>query len=473
MTDTTRRDPRRLNIDRVAVIGAGACGLAAARYLQAEQAFSLIQVFDQRSVAGGLWNYTPLTDGQPQEDAVVSPVYDLLETNIPHTLMNYTNEPFPSGSALFPEHAVVKSYLQRCAEPVAPLLSLQTEVLSVRKKSNGNGWTVETRHIPSGTTTATPFDAVVVANGHYSDPFVPAIPGLDSFRQKHPGVVSHAKFYRRAEDSADKKVIVVGNSASGIDISAQIATVCRTPVLVSEKEKDTSATVNPIAATAEPSSTIRNVPEIVEFLADDASSSASVRMADGTIETAVDAVVFCTGYLYTFPFLPASYTAADGSYVPGLYEQLLRADDPTLAFLGIPQRVVPFPVAEAQGAWVARLYSGRCALPPAAELVASPLNGRGAHNLGFPQDVAYINRLHDRSLQADRVPGLANDGVGKMPPYWGPEQAWVRERFPAIKVAFRALGEERQGIGRLEQLGFDFAAWEKEQQEGKEQKTIE
>ena len=478
MVETTQDAPQRLKIDRVAVIGAGACGLAAARYLQAEQAFSLIQVFDQRPIAGGLWNYSPLNENEPakaKDDAsVVSPVYDSLETNIPHMLMNYVEEPFPAGSALFPGHKTVKEYLHRCAESVRSLLALETEVQSVRK--DGKGWTVETRHIPSGSTAKIAFDAVIVANGHYSDPFMPDIPGLAAFSEKHPGVVSHAKFFRRADAFAGKKVIVVGNSASGVDISAQIAEVCSTPVLVSEKEQDPSAPPNPLSATAGPSSAIRRIPEIAEFLvAGDSSSSlsssprasasASVQLTDGTVESDIDAVIFCTGYLYTFPFLPASYSAPDAASVPGLYEQLLRADDPTLAFLGIPQRVVPFPVAEAQSAWVARLYSGRCPLPPPEELVAAPAEGRGAHNVGFPKDVAYINRLHDRSMAADRVPGLANDGVGKLPPYWGPKQAWVRERFPAIKVAFRARGEERHQVFELEQVGFDFEALTKEQQQ--------
>ncbi|CAK7207516.1 monooxygenase [Sporothrix eucalyptigena] len=465
---------RRLKVDRVAVIGAGACGLAAARYLQAEQAFSLIQVFDQRPVAGGLWNYTPLEGEDVNQDVdgphttpsatlespmrIVSPVYDLLETNIPHTLMNYAEQPFPEKSALFPKHVVVKEYLQQCAEPVQALLSLETQVSKVTKTDSG--WTVDTRHLPSGTTSTIPFDAVIVANGHYSDPFVPDIKGLSTFAEQHPDVVTHAKFYRRAETFADKKVIVVGNSASGIDISAQIATVCRGPVLVSEKEKDTS-TVNPIAATAEPSSTIRQIPEIIEFLA----NTRSVRLSDGTVENDIDAVVFCTGYLYTFPFLAEKCTSPDGSFVPGLYDHLLRADDPTLAFLGIPQRVVPFPVAEAQSAWVARLYSGRCPLPSKEELVATTLEGRGAHNMGFPKDVAYINKLYDRSLRAERDDRLVHDGIGKIPPYWGPEQAWTRERFPAIKVAFRNLGEEREHVERLGQLGFDFNAWQREQGE--------
>lgn len=40
-----------------------------------------------------------------------SPIYDKLETNIPHSLMNYIGRPFPTGAALFPDHRVVRDYL--------------------------------------------------------------------------------------------------------------------------------------------------------------------------------------------------------------------------------------------------------------------------------------------------------------------------------------------------------------------------
>lgn len=489
-------------IDRVAVIGAGASGLAAAKYLLAEKAFSKIEVFDQRAVAGGLWNYTsldvvdrdftiPRTRPSNHPDTlvkapdngppvVVSPVYDQLETNIPHTLMNYTDQPFPQGSALFPEHAVVQKYLHDSAESVSPVLSLETQVLDVRRRKATDGthpaWEVEVQHVPTGTRRTAEFDAVVVANGHYNDPFIPDIPGLADFHKQHPVIVTHSKFYRRPEPFTNKKVIVVGNSASGIDLSAQIATMASLPVLVSEKEQPNPSTpstpaVAPTDSSQPPKPTL-NVPEIVEFLPE----SRSVRMADGSIHANIDAVVFCTGYFYSFPFLQdldPPVVVADGSYVPNLYEHILNIDEPTLAFLGIPQRIVPFPVAEAQSAWVARLYSGRLPMPSTSSmrtwldaLVADRGGvGKALHNMAFPRDVHYINNLHDLSLKAEARPdlGLENDGVGRLPPYWGPDKAWARERFPLIKLAARALGEKRHSIHTLEELGFDYKKWKEEQ----------
>jgi hypothetical protein len=260
-------------------------------------------------------------------------------------------------------------------------------------------------------------------------------------------------------------VIVVGNSASGIDLSAQIATVCQTPVLVSEKEKPNPSTPSTPAAVDDEPPSIRNVPEIAEFLP----AQRGVRFADGIVETDIDAVVFCTGYFYSFPFLRSLTppVVTDGSHVPGLYQHILSIHEPTLVFIGIPQRVVPFPLAEAQSAWVARLFSGRLALPPTETMRSweeQLIRERGGpskliHNLAFPRDVQYINKLHAMSLAAERIPALENDGVGKMPPYWGAEKAWVRERVPLIKLAARALGEKRHSIKTLEQLGFDYQMW--------------
>lgn len=40
------------------------------------------------------------------------------------------------------------------------------------------------------------FDAVVVANGHYSVPYIPEIKGLQDFETRSPGSVIHPKAYR-------------------------------------------------------------------------------------------------------------------------------------------------------------------------------------------------------------------------------------------------------------------------------------
>lgn len=252
-----------------------------------------------------------------------------------------------------------------------------------------------------------------------------------------------------------QKVIVVGNSASGIDLSAQISTVCQKPVIVSEKAT---------AAAVEERDWARRVPEISEFILEDR----AVRFSNGELERDIDAVVFCTGYFYSFPFLQSLSppVITDGSSARHLYEHILYIEDPTLAFLGIPQRVVPFPVSEAQAGYVARLWSDRLPLPAHTEmlewesrLTEEKGEGKFIHNLAFPKDVRYINHLHDAALSASKVPGLDNQGVGKIPPYWGPEKAWTRERFPLIKQAARALGEKRHHIKSLGELGFDYSAW--------------
>jgi hypothetical protein len=55
------------------------------------------------------------------------------------------------------------------------------------------------------------FDAVVVANGHYSEPNLPDVPGAGSW----PGLQLHSHNYRVPEAFKDQVVVVVGASNSG------------------------------------------------------------------------------------------------------------------------------------------------------------------------------------------------------------------------------------------------------------------
>ena len=190
------------------------------RYLIAEQRFSKIEIFEQRDTIGGIWTYSPSdvvedsftvprTKPSERPDAAiyvagcdapvfVSPVYDHLETNIPHTLMNYSDQAFPKGTPLFPPHIEVKSYLEEYARDLKSLLSLSTQVEKVNKVINGDKeqWQIELLDLRSKATRKSLFDAVVVASGHYNDPFIPDIPGLARFAKAYPGSILHSKFYR-------------------------------------------------------------------------------------------------------------------------------------------------------------------------------------------------------------------------------------------------------------------------------------
>lgn len=59
----------------------------------------------------------------------------------------------------------------------------------------------------------------------------------------------------------------------------------------------------------------------------------------------VDAIIYCTGYLITFPFLDESCgITVDNNYVYPLYKHMININYPTMCFLGMNTKVVPFPM---------------------------------------------------------------------------------------------------------------------------------
>lgn len=143
---------------------------------------------------------------QPVNGTFISPVYDSLETNIPNSMMQFTESPFPAGTALFPTHVVVRDYLHQYAKELKPLIRLQSLILDVKisKKLPKPEWTVTWRNLKTGGIMVGQFDAVVVANGHHNDPYIPEIAGLAEWNQTYPGSIIHSSSYRRAESFSNK-----------------------------------------------------------------------------------------------------------------------------------------------------------------------------------------------------------------------------------------------------------------------------
>ncbi|KAH7135352.1 hypothetical protein B0J11DRAFT_556211 [Dendryphion nanum] len=492
----------------IAIIGGGPSGIVAAKYLRAEKAFDKIVVFEQRSVPGGIWNYTadqkdedlftipqtnakgkhqnPLwldqqssglngeSDGQKRPKATasfLSPVYQNLETNIPRGLMGFQDLDWPQDSQLFPKHETVLRYITDYGKEIQDLVQYETQVINVEAADHnvGGKWTVTTRNLRdhgSNNFKSEVFDAVIVANGHFIVPSLPDIPNVKEWNAKYPGVITHSKYFRKPEDFAGKKVVVIGNSASGVDISNQIVSVCQQPLLWSFRS----------ASMMKPPADARKTdfPPIARFLPD----TRGVEFEDGRVETDIDAVIFATGYFYSLPFLEKvePELIGDGSRVQNTYQHIFYAPRPTLSFLVLNQRVIPFPMAEAQSSVIARVYSGRLSLPPYTEMrqweeEAQIENGSGKtfHLLPFPRDANFINEMSTWALTAERKEGLDNEGKGKIPPVWGEWEFWCRENFPAIRAAFGKRGAERHGIRTLEEVGFNFEEHvrRKDKEEGK------
>lgn len=198
-----------------------------ARYLLEENAFSNIVIYEQRANVGGVWNYTQLPPKQPTRikdtlstnpaaraiDVVTArlpnfntPMYDNLESNLPHMLMQFSDTPFPEGTQLFPSREVVLHYLEEYAEDIKHLIRFAHQVVDVRPKngSESRGWEVMTKDIRNDQSAVERFDAVIAANGHCDWPLLPDIEGLDAWIQAYPESLHHSVSYKNAKHFVDK-----------------------------------------------------------------------------------------------------------------------------------------------------------------------------------------------------------------------------------------------------------------------------
>merc|ERR1711988_1555600 len=445
------------SVSKIAVIGAGPCGLAAAKYLKAQGSFSQVTVLEQQDEVGGVWNYNEETPGPspiPQQDPFLrpdeplkqdgskapifpSPMYHKLHANIPGQLMRFSDKAFPKDAWAFPSREYIQDYLLEYAKDVRDLVRFCYQVTHIDLSAKGghDRWRVQaTSTIGDGELDET-FDAVVISNGHYATPSGPAISNIKEFSERYPGSIIHSKHFRRPDVSRDKKVVVVGNGPSGTDIALQINGVCRQPALLSVKE---ATPEERLAHTG-----CREVPQISEFLVE----QRGVRFADGSVETDIDAVVFCTGFMYSYPFLDKKLgLITDGKGVHGLYKHLIHIEHPTLVFPGLNIKAIPWPTAEAQASVFAALWANTLSLPSKAEMRqwSQDLEKRkesALHVFSPLEDGHYINGLHDWAAQASFL--------GKEGPRWDDEKFWERKVYGDAKLRFEKAGGTAKTLDEL------------------------
>ena len=80
----------------------------------------------------------------------------------------------------FPGHEEALRYLEAFAWQfdLLRLVRFETEVLSVRREDDGGRWAVTSRKLgEKGSSDEEFYDAVVVCNGHYTEPRIAVIPG--------------------------------------------------------------------------------------------------------------------------------------------------------------------------------------------------------------------------------------------------------------------------------------------------------
>ncbi|KAI1080161.1 putative dimethylaniline monooxygenase [Whalleya microplaca] len=486
-------------IKSVAIVGAGAAGAITAAALKAENYFERIQVFERRGTPGGTWIYDPdpnplpvlrpgdlppdidppleipsglprITPPNRQERYAQTPIYDSLTTNVPDIAMCFSDRRFAYGP--FAPHYVPRQYVESyfSAHGTDALLSVNTTVEDISKLapsssstegSGGGGkggggderWKLTLRKYDSARHVDVwweeVFDAVVLANGHYSVPYIPPVPGLSTYIAHFPNRVTHSKTYRSPLPYASKRVLIIGNSASGHDLSAELTSQAALPVWQSRRSPSRWDGDSPPPG-------IAWKPIISEYRPD-----GTIVFADGTSlgPDDVDAVIYCTGYAPSFPFWNAGANGGEELWDYGTqhlrrgFQHTFVRGEPTLGIVGLP-RVLTFRSFEYQAIALARLLAGRNAAPLPSEaeqeqwerarLEATRREGRKFHDIQWEtgETAAWLGFLF-------RVAGLGTlSGEGRIPPALSREVVWAVEHIKKYPEPGKGEGKkgEEEGI---------------------------
>ena len=184
----------------------------------------------------------------------------------------------------------------------------------------------------------------------------------------------------------------------------------------------------------------------------------SAVFTDGQRINDIESIICCTGFNHDISYLDPFTVPMNNP--PRLYEYMFYALDPTLAFIGILDKTVPWPVAEAQAAVLVRIWMRDLPLPSEDVMNEWLQNSsdlgkeaNGGVQLRYPDDVKYTNDMLQWAKRLDTEKGPAGGASGAvMPKEWGDTKTAIRVKTPDMKKIFQELGDARFHVHTLEEL---------------------
>ncbi|KAJ4336947.1 hypothetical protein N0V95_008459 [Ascochyta clinopodiicola] len=371
--------------------------------------------------------------------------------------MSLSDERFIYGP--FAPHWVPKQYIQNyfASHHIDRYLVLNTTVEDVTRKHEK--WILTLRkHDPVQKVDiwwSEQFDALIIANGHYSVPYIPQVDGLDTYIQRFPTRITHSKFYRSPAHYPNQRILIIGNSASGHDITTQLSQSgsVALPVYQSRRSRNRWDGTSPPPG-------VEWKPIVSSYDAE----SGTVHFADGTSLTNIDVVIYCTGYKPSFPFWNSKANGGplydyQKDRLQDIYQHTFSARFPnSLGIVGLP-RVLTFRSFEYQAIALARLFSGREARPlPSSEDIRKWEDERARkckeerrpfHTILWDdgETMEWFRYLY----QLAGLPLL--EGKGRVPPVLGERERWAYDNIK--KYPEPGKGSRKQGVGAEEWVAVD------------------
>lgn len=190
---------------RVAILGSGPAGLVSAKVALENDLVPVI--FDKKPIPGGLWS-------------AGTAIWDGMHTNVSKYSVMFSDFPWPKDSSVIPSAKDVYNYLLDYIKHYSldKYFRLNSNVESVKQLPNKK-WQVTWTNYLKGERITEVFDYLICATGLHCKPNVPKIDNIEKFR----GLLLHSADYRSNDERIrNKKIIVVGNSYSGVEIASHL-----------------------------------------------------------------------------------------------------------------------------------------------------------------------------------------------------------------------------------------------------------
>lgn len=392
--------PNHRGAKRVAIVGAGACGICAAKYLL-EAGFD-VTVFEIGSQIGGMWCF--------RNDNGRSSAYRTLHINTSRGVTRFSDLDFDDETQPFPDHYDMHRYLVRYADHfgVTPHIRFNAKVERIEPAFDPAREEPRWRVTVADGTTET-VDAVIVASGHLTRPL--EVPELKAFG----GEYLHSHHYEEPEPYVGKRICVVGVGNSACDIASDVCVtsprtvlVARSGVVILPKLLFGRAFTDITAKVQRPWIPRKLRQRITRFLAwlahgdiaalgfkrpgelthvtsnatvvtdiayrriavkqgIEAVDGRTIRFSDGTAEE-LDVLIAATGYEIDLDFVPPHVVSVEGNELD-LYMRIVPPGWPGLYFMGFFNTDTALNmVFEHQARWVREILLENAALPGAPEM---------------------------------------------------------------------------------------------------------
>ncbi|KAI0100112.1 flavin-binding monooxygenase [Nemania sp. FL0031] len=186
---------------KVRVIGAGYSGIYLGIRIPQRLRNIDLQIFEKNEAVGGTWWVNR---------------YPGVACDVPSHSYQYKFNPNPNWSSFYAPGHEICAYLHDTAERFGAtrFIKLSHEVVSSTWDDETKKWNLIVRRTDTGETFQDDADVLIGARGTLSNPSWPDIPGLKDFQ----GEVMHSAIWNDDYDFRDKRIGIIGNGSSSIQI---------------------------------------------------------------------------------------------------------------------------------------------------------------------------------------------------------------------------------------------------------------